>query len=286
MSMSEPPLHSPAGGTPAVEQKHEADHPRSEIVLKGKRKVRMEQLSKDVVKVYVWELPVRIFHWINAGAIMLLILTGLYIGKPIVGSTTGEEAYYTFLMGWVRYIHFFAAFLFTANMIFRLYWVFKGNSFVTTNVLRPAFWKETFQTVKFYLLMKNRKPHYTGHNPLAQLTYLVLMGGGSVVAMFTGFYLYFEPQPESFFGKLFAWVPFIFGGSFTVRSWHHLMAWVFIVFIVIHVYLSFREDWLEKNGTMSSIFTGFKTEKKDRVETHGGEEQLVEKAGKKNAEHE
>jgi Ni/Fe-hydrogenase 1 B-type cytochrome subunit len=64
------------------------------------------------------------------------------------------------------------------------------------------------------------------------------------------------------------------------------MAWVFIIFIVIHVYLSFREDWLEKNGTMSSIFTGFKTEKKDKVETHGGEIQPMAGAAQKDAEHE
>lgn len=247
---------------------HETEHPKSKIVHRNKRRVKQEQLSSKYIKVYVWELPVRIFHWINAGAIMLLILTGLYIGNPVVGATRGEEAYYSFLMGWARNIHFLSAFIFTANLIARLYWVFRGNAFATSNLLKKALWVETWETVKFYLFLKNRKPHYTGHNPLAQLTYWVLIGGGSILAIVTGFYLYFEPQPESFFGKLFAWVPWLFGSSFLVRSWHHLVAWGFIIFIVVHVYLSFREDWLEKNGTMSSIFTGYKTEKKDKVETH------------------
>jgi Ni/Fe-hydrogenase 1 B-type cytochrome subunit len=281
MGMTEPQVNpsAPKPGKrrkPAPQTGHDTGHPKSQIVLRGKRKVRMEQMSKEYVKVYVWELPVRIFHWINAGAIMLLILTGLYIGNPIFGSTTGEEAYYSYLMGWVRYIHFFCAFVFTANLIFRLYWVFKGNTFATSNLLKKALWVETWETVKFYLLLKNRKPHYTGHNPLAQLTYWVLIGGGSIIAIFTGFYLYFEPQPESFFAKLFAWVPSLFGGSFSVRSWHHLVAWGFIIFIVVHVYLSFREDWLERNGTMSSIFTGYKTEKQDKVETHEEAEQKDE----------
>lgn len=86
---------------------------------------------KNEVRVYVWELPVRIFHWLNMFAIILLMGTGLYIGKPFSAAMIPEEAYYSNLMGWMRYIHFFAAFLFTINLLFRLYWVFKGNKFAT-----------------------------------------------------------------------------------------------------------------------------------------------------------
>ncbi len=252
---------------------HDEDHPKSKIVHAGKRRVRMREQSGSYIKVYVWELPVRVFHMINALAIMILIATGLYIGNPIVGATVAEEAFYSNVMGWVRYIHFFAAFAFTANLLVRWYWVFKGNSYATSNPLKRAFWEETWECIKFYLLLRNRKPHYTGHNPLAQLTYWLLIGGGSIVAIFTGFYLYFEPQPESFWARLFGWVPAVFGSSFLVRSWHHWVAWGFILFIVVHVYLSFREDWLERNGTLSSILTGYKTEKKDKVETHEPEGQ-------------
>ena len=42
----------------------------------------------------------------------------------------------SFIMGWVRYIHFFAAFLFTLNLAVRLYWVFTGNKYATSNILR------------------------------------------------------------------------------------------------------------------------------------------------------
>lgn len=246
-------------------------HPRSTIAYKKKRPVQIRDDRKAYVKVYVWELPVRVFHWINAAAIMLLIITGLYIGRPFVAASVQEEAYYSNLMGWARYIHFFSAFAFTVNLLIRWYWVFKGNNFATSNPLKRGFWSETFETIKYYLLLKHKKPHYTGHNPLAQLSYWLFVGVGSIVAIFTGFYLYFEPQPESFWAKLFMWVPELFGNSFLVRSWHHYVAWAFILFIVVHVYMAFREDWMEKNGTMSSIFTGFKSERKDRVETHDGQ---------------
>jgi Ni/Fe-hydrogenase 1 B-type cytochrome subunit len=114
--------------------------------------------------------------------------------------------------------------------------------------------------------MKNKRPHYIGHNPMAQLSYLIIIGLGSLIMVLTGFYLYIEPQPESVLGQMFAWVPFLFGDtSFSVRSWHHIVAWAFIIFIIVHVYMAIRDDYMHRNGTLSSIFTGYKTEPKDSV---------------------
>lgn len=212
-------------------------------------------------KVYVWEAPVRIFHWLNALAIVLLMISGFYIGNPVVSASIPEDAYYSFFMGWARYIHFFAAFLFTANLFFRLYWVLKGNKYARSNPFKLTFWKETWETLKYYLFLPNKKKHYVGHNRLAELSYWIFIGIGSIIMMLTGFYLYFEPQFESFFGQFFSYIGLLLGGdSFTVRSLHHLVAWGFMIFMVIHIYMSFREDWLSRNGTMSSIITGYKTE--------------------------
>lgn len=220
------------------------------------------KMQGNLGKVYVWELPVRIFHWINAFSIILLVITGIYIGRPFVGASIPEEAYFSFLMGWVRYIHFFAAFAFTANLLFRLYWVWKGNQYAKSNPFKAQFWKDVWQTIKYYLFLPNKKKHTIGHNRLAELSYWIFIGLGSIIMILTGFYLFFEPQFESSFAGLFSYVAFLFGGdSFSVRSWHHLVAWGYIIFMVIHIYMAFREDWLSKNGTMSSIVTGYKTEK-------------------------
>ncbi len=211
-------------------------------------------------KTYVWEFPVRAFHWINALCIFVLFATGIYIGRPFVSPTVPEEAYYSYLLGYVRNVHFYTAFLFTINLLIRWYWVYKGNKFARSNPLKKSFWAGVFETLKYYLFLPNKKKHYLGHNPLAELSYWIFIGLGSIIVVFTGYFLYFEPQPESVLGKMFMWVPYIFGDSFLVRSWHHLVAWGFMVFVVIHVYMAFREDWLSRNGTMSSIFTGYKNE--------------------------
>lgn len=225
--------------------------------------LRISEKRKDGI--YVWQAPVRVFHWINAAAIIILMVTGVYIGKPFVSAPIPEEASYNFLMGWVRIVHFVTAFLFTLNLVVRWYWVFVGNEYATSNLLRKDFWVGVFETLKAYLFLPNKKKHYIGHNPLAQLSYWIFIGAGSIIVIFTGFYMFVEPQPESTVGALFSWVPYVFGNSFTIRSWHHLAAWGFMIFMIVHVYMAFREDWLQKNGTMSSIFTGYKNEQEHRV---------------------
>ncbi|RYL93614.1 Ni/Fe-hydrogenase, b-type cytochrome subunit [Sporolactobacillus sp. THM19-2] len=246
---------------PALRRKHAEENLRAKISERRSAQLR-EQHS-----VYVWELPIRIFHWVNAASIMILMLTGIYIGHPFITPASNGEAYYDYLMGWVRIIHFITAFVFTANLIFRAYWTFKGNHYAKSQILQKSFWTGLIETLKGYLFLPNHKKHYIGHNPLAQLSYWIFIGLGSVIMVFTGYYMLFQPQPDAWYAKAFDWVVFLFGGSdFTVRSWHHLVAWAFMIFIVIHVYMAFREDWLSKNGTMSSIFSGYKFEPARRAE--------------------
>ena len=41
-----------------------------------------------------------------------------------------------------------------------------------------------------------------------------------------------------------------------VRLIHFFMMWVFLAFIPIHVYLAIRADTVEREGAISSIFSG------------------------------
>ena len=46
--------------------------------------VRTEPYTRTIPyrRIYVWELPVRLYHWINAASILLLFATGILIGWP------------------------------------------------------------------------------------------------------------------------------------------------------------------------------------------------------------
>jgi len=81
---------------------------------------------------YVWELPVRLTHWIIAASIFILFATGLYIASPVAGPR--GEPYNNFFMGRVRETHFIAAYVFLFAMLVRLYWFFVGNRYATLRV--------------------------------------------------------------------------------------------------------------------------------------------------------
>ena len=89
-------------------------------------------MSKERTRVYAWEFPVRFTHWINFLCIFTLSITGYYIGDPFIHALSSKQ----YIMGWVRFIHFVAAYAFLLSMIIRLYWAFAGGIF--TGVALPC----------------------------------------------------------------------------------------------------------------------------------------------------
>ena len=81
-------------------------------------------------RVYVWEYPVRIFHWITVLSIFVLIITGFIIADP-PAINANVEATNSYWFGYVRAIHFITAYVLIANSIFRFYWAFVGNQFAS-----------------------------------------------------------------------------------------------------------------------------------------------------------
>ena len=125
-------------------------------------------------RVYVWELPVRFYHWLNAGVIVVLIATGFLIGNP-PALMSNDEAANRFWMGKVRFIHFIAAYIFFFNFLFRLYWGFVGNKYANWKQFIPTskrFFKEMWHVFKMDILMLRGKEHMSvGHNAMAGFIY-------------------------------------------------------------------------------------------------------------------
>ena len=85
--------------------------------------------TRNFKRVMVWELPVRIFHWINVLAIIVLTITGFLIANP-PALLSSAEATNLHTFGIIRVIHFIAAYIFFFNMLMRIYWSFVGNQFI------------------------------------------------------------------------------------------------------------------------------------------------------------
>lgn len=210
-------------------------------------------------KIYVWELPVRLYHWVNALAVVVLAVTGYLIGKP-PALTSGAEASFGYWFGTIRFVHFVSAFVFFFNFLFRIYWGFVGNKYADWKNFIPykkEQWKEIFQVLKIDILqVSNVKLKSIGHNSMAGFTYFLTFLA-FLFQSITGFGMY-SAMSDSFLPNLFSWIVPLMGGDFAVRQWHHVMMWFFVIFAIVHVYLVFYHDYVEGRGTISSMAGGWK----------------------------
>jgi Ni/Fe-hydrogenase 1 B-type cytochrome subunit len=218
-------------------------------------------------RVYVWELPVRAFHWINALAICVLGVTGFLMGKPF-SVTYAEEASFQYWFGTVRFIHFTAGWVFLINMVARTYWGFVGNRFAAWDQFIPTTkqsWKDIVDVLKVDILQTRVQGRaLLGHNRLAGLIYFITTFIFFFQAL-TGFALY-SPGSQSIVGKMALWVVPLMGSEANVRQWHHTMLWFYVMFTLVHVYLVFYHDYVEGRGTTSSMVGGWKFEREDLLD--------------------
>jgi Ni/Fe-hydrogenase 1 B-type cytochrome subunit len=220
----------------------------------------------QISRVYVWQLPVRFYHWINALSIVVLVVTGYLIGSP-PALQSGSEASFGYWFGTVRFVHFLAAFIFFFNFVYRIYWGFVGNRYARWNNFIP-YRKEQFQEVKDVLkvdiFQRSVQPlESVGHNAMAGITYFI-----SFIAFLfqciTGFGMY-AAMSKAALPALFAWIVPLMGGDFAVRQLHHVMMWFFILFSMVHVYLVFYHDYIEARGVTSSMVGGWKFVEKHKL---------------------
>jgi len=223
--------------------------------------------SRDYVRVYVWEQPVRWFHWINALSVTILGVTGWLIANP-PAFMSSREAWASYWFGEVRFIHFATAYVFTANFAFRLYWSFVGNKYARWRNFFPLTrWqiRQIGAVLKVDILQSTDQPvHALGHNSMAYFTYA---GTGllTVFQIISGYALY-APMSHSWFPRLFTWVTPLFGSEFSLRIFHYAVMWAFVVFTIVHVYLVFYHDYVEGHGVLSSEIGGWKFMLKKEVE--------------------
>lgn len=212
--------------------------------------------------VYVYEAPVRLWHWINALAILVLAVSGFLIGSP--PPALGGEASDHFLFGTIRFAHFAAGQVLVVGFLFRLYWSFVGNAHAReifrVPVTRLAYWREVLHEIRWYAMMEARPKRYVGHNPLAQISMHLLFVWGIAFMMVTGLALYGEGEGPGLIHSLFtSWVIPLFGSSQDVHTWHHLGMWVIVVFVIIHIYAAIREDIMSRQSIVSSMISGWRT---------------------------
>ncbi len=210
--------------------------------------------------IYVFELPVRIVHWVIVLCLIVLSFTGYYIHHPFL-SGSGMPGHPGFTMGEMRFVHEATGFVFIAAVLFRIYWSFAGNRYVRWGALLPvtkAQRRDLRETIRFYAFLNRRPPRLNGHNPLAGLAYVVLYLG-FILTILTGLSLFAWVIRTPAWTTLFAWTWSLVSIP-TLRLVHFLLMFAYGAFAIHHVYSAVLYDIEERNGEMSSIITGWKAD--------------------------
>lgn len=214
--------------------------------------------SVDLERVYVWEMPVRLTHWVLFFSILILSATGYFIGHPFVN--VPDPAKDHFVMGTVRAIHLYAAIFFGLAVFIRIYWFFVGNQYARLREFIPLSRQRLsnlWDSVLFFCFIRRRPERYAGHDAFAGsayafffLLYLLLIASG--LALYT--VIADSASPFQVFGFL---VP-LFGGLQYARLIHHICMWLVLILAIVHIYSVFLWSMVETAGEVNSIFSGYK----------------------------
>jgi cytochrome b len=182
------------------------------------------------VAIRVWDLPVRLFHW---------VLATLFVAQVVTGKIGGELMPY----------HAWTGYTILSLVLFRILWGFAGSVHArfASFLARPA------AALRFAALLFSRRPSlYVGHNPLggwSVIAMVVLLAVQAVAGLFANDGLEFE-------GPLARLVSLD-----TSNRLAHLHDWngnLLIVLASLHV-LAVLYHWLvKKEDLVQAMFTGVK----------------------------
>lgn len=219
----------------------------------------LEQREKKPYRVF--SLWLRIFHWTMVLCVTFLFWTGLYIGDPGFGALVGKDPAVAinnwFSMEAIRRVHFFFAFVLIFAFVFRIYGAirYRGDRLLP-KFRSKLYWQGLGQTIKHYLMLPRQEEHRVLRNSLARTSYLLVY-----ILMFceivTGLAMFAMVRPDSWLAYVFNPVNMLFS-EYEIHIIHHYIAWCFLLFTVLHVYLAFREDVMEESGEVSSMVSGMK----------------------------
>jgi len=211
--------------------------------------------AHEQVRVYVWELPIRLAHWIIVVTIGTLSITGYYMHSPFV-VPHGRTA---FVMATMRFVHILSGFGLLCAVLIRVIWMFAGNRWASWDQLIPTTKKRVIDfidTARYYGFMKWSPTPHIGHNAMAGAAYAAVYGM-AIVEVITGFTLYSQVLGSSVLSFFFGWIP-RFVDIQWLREIHFILMFGFWMFFIHHLYTAILVSIEEENAVMESIFSGYK----------------------------
>ncbi|MCX7100199.1 MAG: cytochrome b/b6 domain-containing protein [Methylobacter sp.] len=176
--------------------------------------------------VKVWDLPLRIFHW--------LLVAGFFIAY-----LTEDE---------LLDVHVWAGYLVTGLLVFRIIWGFIGNDYARFSnfVCSPI---KSIAYLKDLVALKTKR--YLGHNP-AGAAMIILLLISLLMTVSTGFAVYGADQAAG---------PLEAIGPANEKMWeelHEFFANFTLVLVAIHILGVILESYIHHENLLRAMIHGFK----------------------------
>lgn len=217
------------------------------------------EMELEFTSFYRWH------HWIRVLSIIILIATGFYISVPFIIPAVSAEPT-NFLNAEFRGLHEIFGFVMISMFIGKTYYFF----FAVKDRMEIKSFKDVMSLKNWlsqigYYLLLTKHPKLSGaYNVIQLLAYLVFYIAISGLII-TGLILYAHSFHDGIGGVLYESMrslEVMFGGLAAVRELHHLLMWGVIFFIVGHVYMVVFNAVYGKEGTVDSIFSGYRWKRK------------------------
>lgn len=203
--------------------------------------------------VYVYELPVRLWHWTMAACIFTLFVSGYYIEHPP----------FAIDMSRIVKIHYTAGLILCVAMACRLIWAFFGNvvsrQIFIVKIWQKSWWAGLWDNLKWYAFCTKKPDVRLGHNPLAQVAmfFIILV---IFFMCFSGLGIYQAKACGvpiiSRFHFMENFIYWLGGNNLDLVVLHRLGMILIVAFVTIHLYMVIRESIMGRTTMIYTMVTG------------------------------
>ena len=190
---------------------------------------RRPKLHGPTRRTYMYDAYERLWHWLQAGAILMLIFTGLIIHKPHI--------FGVFSFAYIVQLHNVLGFILLINAALALFYTVASGTikrflpepkgFFGRAVAQTMYYSRGIFAGERHPLQKTKERRL---NPLQQITYLAILNILLPAQVITGVLIWGMQEWPQLAASL--------GGLPVLAPVHTFLAWAFSAFIVMHVYLT------------------------------------------------
>lgn len=196
-------------------------------------------------KVLVWDLPLRIFHWLLVAAFCVAYLS--------------EDDFLT--------VHVWAGYLVAGLLAFRLVWGFVGNPYARfSHFICPLSASKTY----FMEVIGFKAKRYLGHNPAGALM-IVLLLLSLLLTVLTGLAVYAADQAS---GPLAGIISSVYEDLW--EETHEFFADFTVFLIFIHILGVSLESFVQGENLIRSMLNGYKNSLEADQDKPAGLDELSE----------